>query len=98
MMVEVIEMRRRLRMDAEYKIITSPLSLKFTRDGMTIDIQIYRGEKDPVWVLEVIDSAGGSTVWDETFQIEQDALNEVFQTIARGGIGCFLQDQIQKLH
>lgn len=85
-------------MNDEPEIITSRLSRKITRDGMTIDVQIYRGEQDSVWVLEVIDQAGGSTVWDETFQTEQDALNEVFQTIASEGIGCFLADPIQKLH
>lgn len=85
-------------MNDEPEIITSRLSRKITRDGMTVDVQIYRGELDAVWVLEVIDQAGGSTVWDETFQTEQDALNEVFQTIASEGIGCFLQDPIQKLH
>jgi uncharacterized protein len=85
-------------MDDEYKIINSPLSQKISRDGMTLDIQIYRGENDPVWILEVIDQEGGSTVWEETFQTEQDALNEVFQTIASEGIGCFLRDPIDKLH
>jgi hypothetical protein len=83
-------------MDDEYKLITSPLSRKFTGDGMTIDIRIYRAEQDSVWRLEVIDEAGGSTVWVETFQTEQDALNEVSQTIAEEGIGCFLY--AEKLH
>ncbi len=85
-------------MDDEYKIITSSLSRTITRDGMTIDVQIYRGENDPVWILEVVDHAGGSTVWAATFVTEQDALNEVFQTIASEGIGCFVVDPIQKLH
>jgi hypothetical protein len=31
-------------MDEEYKIINSALSQKITRDGTTIDVQIYRGE------------------------------------------------------
>jgi len=85
-------------MEDEFKIINSPLSQKITRDGVTIDVQIYRGEKDSVWILEVVDHEWGSTVWDETFQTEQDALNEVFQTIADEGIECFLLDPIQKLH
>lgn len=85
-------------MDDEYRIIYSPLSQKISRDGMTVDVQIYRGENDPVWVLEVIDQEGGSTVWDETFQTEQDALDEVFETIADEGIGCFLRAPVQKLH
>ena len=79
-------------MNDEFKIINSPLGQRITRDGTTIDVQIYRGEHEPAWILEVVDSAGGSTVWEDTFQTEQDALNEVFQTIASEGIGCFLLD------
>ena len=85
-------------MDDEYKIINSPLSQKLSREGMTIEVMIYRGEHDAEWILEVIDHAGGSTVWEATFASEQDALNEVFQTIAAEGIGCFVVDPIQKLH
>jgi hypothetical protein len=82
----------------ENKIINSPLSQKITRDGTTIDVLIYRGEHEATWILEVVDHAGGSTVWDETFQTEQDALNELIQTIDDEGIACFLLDPVQKLH
>jgi hypothetical protein len=85
-------------MDDEYKIITSQLSQKITRDGTTIEVLIYRGEHEATWILEVVDSAGGSTVWDETFQTEQAALNEVLRTIDDEGIACFLLDPIEKLH
>ena len=86
------------RMDDEYKIINSALSQKITRDGTTIDVLIYRGEHEAAWILEVVDHAGGSTVWDETFQTEQDALSEVLRTIDEEGIACFLLDPIEKLH
>jgi hypothetical protein len=85
-------------MDAEYKIINSPLSQRITRDGMTIDVRIFRGEHEAAWILEVVDHADGSTVWDETFQTEQDALNEVLRTIDDEGISCFLLDPVRKLH
>ena len=86
------------QMDDEYQIITSPLSQKVTRDGVTIDVQIYRGEDDAEWLLEVVDQDWGSTVWEATFASDQDALNEVFRTIATEGIRCFATDPIQKLH
>jgi hypothetical protein len=73
-------------MDDESKIITSPLSRKITREGATIEVLIYRGVHEAEWVLEVVDHLGGATVWKETFLTEQDALNEVFQTIASGGL------------
>ena len=83
-------------MDDEYKIITSQLSQKITRDGTTIEVLIYRGEHEATWILEVVDSAGGSTVWEATFATDQDALNEVFRTIASEGIACCVLDPIQK--
>ena len=85
-------------MEDEHKIITSSLSRKFTRDGITIEILIYRLENDPAWQLEVVDPEGGSTVWEDLFATEQDALNEAFQTIASEGIASFLRDPKQRLH
>ncbi|MBV8191484.1 MAG: hypothetical protein JO339_29885 [Alphaproteobacteria bacterium] len=85
-------------MDEEHKIITSPLSREFTRDGITIQILIYRLEQDPAWQLEVVDQKGTSTVWEDLFATEQDALNEAFQSIASEGIASFLGDPDQRLH
>jgi uncharacterized protein len=85
-------------MNDEFKIINSPLGQKITRDGTTIDVLIYRGEHEAEWILEVVDHAGGSTVWDDTFATEQAALNEVLRTIDEEGIACFLLDPVQKLH
>jgi hypothetical protein len=82
----------------DYNIIRSRLSRKITREGTTLEVLIYRVEGDEAWTLEVIDHEGGSTVWDATFVTEQDALNEVFQTIASGGISGFVRDHIQRLH
>jgi hypothetical protein len=85
-------------MDDETKIITSRLSRKISRDGMTVEVNIFRGEGDPEWTLEVVDQEGASTVWEDTFANEQDALNEVFQTIATEGISSFLRAPEQKFH
>ena len=41
---------------------------------------------------------GTSTVWEDLFATEQDALNEAFQTIASEGIASFIGDPDQKLH
>jgi hypothetical protein len=85
-------------MDDKFKIITSPLSRKFTWEGITVEILTYRGENDRAWALEVVDPGGAATVWEDNFATEQDALNEVYQTIATEGIGSFLRDPDQKLH
>jgi hypothetical protein len=68
-------------MDDDYKIIESPLSRQITEDGVAIHVQIYRGEQDAGWILEVVDDSGGSTVWQEPLKTEADALSEVLRTI-----------------
>jgi hypothetical protein len=85
-------------MDDETKLIISRLSRTITRDGVTVDVHIFRSEGDPEWALEVVDRDGASTVWEDTFATEQDALNEVFQTIAVEGMSGFLWQPEHKLH
>lgn len=48
-------------MQEEYEIIDSPLSQMISRDGMTVEVLIYRGKDDSGWILEVVDQEGGST-------------------------------------
>jgi hypothetical protein len=85
-------------MDDETKLIISRLSRTITRDGITIEVNIMRAEGDPEWTLEVVDQEGACTVWEDTFATEQDALNEVFQTIAVEGMSSFLWQPDRKLH
>lgn len=83
-------------MEDPYKIITSPLSRKFSRDGITVEILIYRGADETEWILEVVDHEDASTVWEDRFATEADALNEAFQAIATDGIASFVRDREQK--
>lgn len=85
-------------MSDETSIVYSKLSRKFTREGTTIEILIYRERVDAEWILEVVDAEGASIVWEESFRTEQDALNEAFQTIANGGLEGFHREPIQRLH
>ncbi len=85
-------------MDEEYRIIHSPLERRISEDGIAMEVLIYRGEADEGWILEVVDHAGGSTVWEEAFPTDQAALDEVLETIRREGIGCFAQDEPDTLH
>ena len=52
---------------------------------MTVDVQIYRLENSK-WTLEVIDSEGTSTVWDDPFDTAEAALAEFRRCIAEEGI------------
>ena len=85
-------------MDDEYRIIHSPLERRISERGITVEVLIYRGEDVAGWLLEVVDHAGGSTIWNEPFVSDQAALDEALQTIAREGISSFAQDEPRTLH
>lgn len=63
----------------------SPLSQSVTRDGKTIHVEIYE-DGEGSWVLEVVDEHGNSTVWNESFPSDRDALDEALKTIDEEGI------------
>ena len=66
-------------MDDDYKLVFSTLSTRVTRDGITVDVQIYRGKDETGWLLEVVDHLGGSTVWDDRFPTDVEALQQLPQ-------------------
>ena len=66
-------------------LITSPLSGPFTEGGITVDVQIHRLQ-DTKWSLEVIDSKGTSTVWDDLFDTDEAAKAEFRRTVAEDGL------------
>jgi hypothetical protein len=80
------------------EIIMSPLCREITGDGTKIQVDIYRGEDDSGWILEVIDEDNTSTVWDDPFDTDQEALNEVMEVIERDGIRSFLESDSEATH
>ena len=70
----------------EHEIETSPLSGKMICDSMTAAVLIYRVKGDPHWILEVIDQNGGSTVGEDLFPTDREALNEALTTIESEGM------------
>ena len=73
-------------------LINSGLSGVVSRDGVTVDVQIYRLERDPVeWSLEVVNDAGTSIVWDDTFPTDKLAFEEFNRTVAEEGMKTFLE-------
>jgi hypothetical protein len=72
-------------------IIMSPFCREISRDGTTIQVEIYRGADDSGWILEVVDEENASTVWDEPFDNDSDALDAVLKIIEREGIRSFLE-------
>jgi len=75
-------------------IISSGLSGFVSQDGVTVDVQIYRLEREPAeWSLEVVNDAGTSTVWDDTFATDQLAYDEFRRTVVEEGMKTFLESE-----
>jgi uncharacterized protein len=73
-----------------YDIIHSPLARLLSGEGHTLEIAIYRGADEPDWILEIEDETGTSTVFDERFATDQEALDTALAEIeAEGGIHSF---------
>jgi uncharacterized protein len=69
--------------------LQSPLSQRLSRDGTTVEIQIYNDGKAG-WILELVDEFGNSTVWNESFPTDDAALAEALNTIETEGIASVI--------
>ena len=77
--------------DADPNIVTSSLSRGVTGDGITVRVEIYRLEHEPgKWVLEVVNAAGTSTVWDDAFATDEDAYEAFCDALDTDGFASFL--------
>lgn len=79
------------------EIIMSPLCREITGDGTRVQIDIYRGEDDSGWILEVIEEENASTVWDPPFDTDREALDTVMKVIERDGIRSFLEGEPEEM-
>lgn len=76
--------------EREPNLVTSSLSRRVTRDGVMVEIGIYRIETEPGWSLEVVNAAGTSTVWDELFATDDAALAQFERTVSEEGMVVFI--------
>ena len=67
-------------MSEEFAVNMSALCQSVTRDGKTVDVEIYE-DGEGGWILEVVDADGNSTVWDDPFETDQGGLDEALQSI-----------------
>ena len=74
---------------ADPNIVFSGLSTTNSECGLDLRIEIYRLENDPSWSLEVVDQDGTSTVWDDLFDTDQEALDEALKLIREEGAAAF---------
>ena len=75
--------------DPDEPITHSPLSQSVTRDGKTVLIEIYE-DGEGGWLLEVIDEYGTSSVWDDPFATDEEALADALKTIDEDGIDSLI--------
>ena len=80
------------------EIVMSPLCREIVQDGTKVQVDIYRGEDESGWILEVIDEENASTVWDDPFDTDREALEEVMEVIVRDGIRSFLDGESEEMH
>ena len=69
----------------ENDLIYSPLQQAYEEDGKTVEICIYR-MPDTGWTLEVVDWHNNSTVWDDEFDSDQEALDLALSELKEEGI------------
>lgn len=74
--------------EQEPKLIESKLSGNITKDGITVELCIYRLENTD-WSLEVVNSNGTSIVWDDLFSSDHAAHDEFNKTITNEGMAAF---------
>lgn len=75
--------------EREPTLVTSGLSRRLTRDGISVEIAIYRLETEPGWSLEVVSPMGTSIVWDRVFPTDTAAPAEFDRTVAEDGMVVF---------
>lgn len=76
-------------MEDNFEVEMSSLCQKLTADGKTIEVEIYRADAGG-WTLEVVDGFGNSTVWDDEFDTDNAALEQVKATIRDDGIDSLI--------
>jgi uncharacterized protein len=87
-----MKIEARVMIDEIPNIITSKLSREFSRDGVVVDVDIYRLEDEDHWTLEVVNDAGTSTLWDDQFATDQAAYDEFQRTVAAEGMMPFHEE------
>jgi hypothetical protein len=78
------------------KVIGSRHNGIFSRDGLTVEVCIYRLE-DTKWTLEIVDEIGTSIVWDNEFETDDAAHAEFLRSVETEGLDVILRDPT-KLH
>jgi hypothetical protein len=80
------------------EIVMSPFCQEVSKDGTKVQVDIFRCENEAGWILEVIDEENASTVWDQPFDTDQEALDAAIKVIEEDGIESFLDGESVEMH
>jgi len=67
----------------------SPLSQRYEEDGQVVHIEIYE-DGEGGWLLEIVDEDNNSTMWEDSFDSDDDALAEALSAIEQEGIQALI--------
>jgi hypothetical protein len=79
--------------DETSEIEFSPLSRQVARDGVVVDMKIYRlRSAGDLWSLEVVDQENTCTIWTEDFSTDQEAYQAFVSILEKDGIQSFVDE------
>ena len=67
----------------------SPLSQRYEEDGQAVSIEICE-DGEGGWLLEIVDEDNNSTMWEDSFDSDEDALAEALDAIKQEGIQALI--------
>lgn len=79
-------------MEPEPELIKSSRNGRVTRDGITVEVSVYKFEHDTEWQLEVVNDRGTSIVWEDAFASVDAAFAAFEEVVAEEGMTAFLDD------
>ena len=77
-------------MNEDPVLVNSSLSQKISSGGRTVSVEIYKLEHESSWVLEIVDEFNNSTVWEDPFPTEKEALTEAKKAILENKISEYI--------
>jgi hypothetical protein len=80
------------------EIDASPISGRIARNGIAVDVQIYRakplGEDVLSWTLEIVSEEGKSRICGNTLPTDHDASKAFYRSVEKDGISFLLEDGV----
>ncbi len=74
----------------DYEVKLSALFQTYKEGDKSVEVEIYKGEDDDGWILEILDGLGNSMISDEMFLTEQQAWDQFVTDVKEDGIDAFI--------